>query len=128
MNTIQITRALKQDPMTSKTFCGVFPSDKLPQTIKTYPCGIVANTDPSEKPDEHWIAIFISFEQKGSFEKGILFYPLGKSPQFYGNSFTNFLDEQCDAWEFNNRKLQSDWSDVSGEYCLFLFISKVTGT
>ena len=56
--------------MTSKTFCGVFPSDKLPQTIEKYPCGIVANTDPSDKPGEHWIALFISIEQKGSLKRG----------------------------------------------------------
>ena len=93
MNTIQITRALKQDPMTSKTFCGVFPSDKLPQRNEKYPCGIVANTDPSEKTGEHWIAMFISFEQKESLKKGSFFDPLGKSPEFYGTSFTNFLNE-----------------------------------
>ena len=50
MNTGQIAYALEQDPKTSKKFCGVFPSDKLPQTIDKYPCGIVVNTDPSTKP------------------------------------------------------------------------------
>ena len=120
MNTIQITRALKQAPMTSKTFCGVFSSDKLPQTIEKYPCGIVANTDPSDKPGKHWIAMFISFEQ-------INFDPLGKSPEFYGTSFTNFLDKHCDAWGFNSRKLQSDWSAVCGEYCLFYLYQRSRG-
>ena len=37
MNTVQITRALRHDPFTSKKFCGVFPSDKLPQAIEKYP-------------------------------------------------------------------------------------------
>ena len=128
MNTIQITRALKQDPTTSKTFCGVFPSDKLPQTIEKYPCGIVANTDPNDKPGEHWIAMFISFEQKGSSKKGSFFDPLGKSPEFYGTSFTNFLDKHCDAWGFNSRKLQSDMVSCLWRILFVLFISKVTGT
>ena len=35
MNTDEIARALEQDPVTSKRFCGVFPSDKLPKTLKT---------------------------------------------------------------------------------------------
>ena len=46
MNTAQITHALEGDPTTNKKFCGVFPRDKLPQTIDKYPCGFVANTDP----------------------------------------------------------------------------------
>ena len=36
-----------------KMFCWVFPSDKLPQTLEKYPCGFVANTDPSGKPGTH---------------------------------------------------------------------------
>ena len=53
------THALEEDPITKKTFCGVFPCDKLPQTIDKYPCGLVANTDPSSKPGTHWISIWI---------------------------------------------------------------------
>ena len=59
MNTAQITHALEEYPITKKTFCGVFPCDKLPQTIDKYPCGFVANTDPSSKPGTHWISIWI---------------------------------------------------------------------
>ena len=59
MNTAQITDALEGDPITNKKFCGVFPSDKLPQTIDKYPCGFVANTDPSTKPGTHWMSIWI---------------------------------------------------------------------
>ena len=38
MNTAQIAYALEHDSKTSKKFCGVFPSDKLPQTIDKYQC------------------------------------------------------------------------------------------
>ena len=34
MNTNQIAYAL-EDPVASHKFCGVFPSDKLPKTLKT---------------------------------------------------------------------------------------------
>ena len=50
MNTIQIASALEQDSKTSKMFCGVFPSDKLSQTIDKYPCGLVALV----YPQLHW--------------------------------------------------------------------------
>jgi hypothetical protein len=65
MNTFQIKHALEQDPVTRKTFCGVFPSDKLPQTIEKYPCGFVANTDQSSKPGTHWVAFYLPSEGEG---------------------------------------------------------------
>jgi hypothetical protein len=65
MNTFQIKHALEQDPVTRKIFCGVFPSDKLPQTIEKYPCGFVANTDPSSKPGTHWVAFYLPSEGEG---------------------------------------------------------------
>ena len=51
MNTIQITHALAQDPITSKKLCGVFLSDKLPRTIDKYPCAFVANTAQAANQD-----------------------------------------------------------------------------
>ena len=47
MNTAQIAYVFEHDPKTGKKFCGVFPSDKLPQTIDKYPCVLLVNTDPS---------------------------------------------------------------------------------
>ena len=49
MNTLQIKRALERNPLTKKVFCGVFAADELP-IINTFPCGFVANTDPSTEP------------------------------------------------------------------------------
>ena len=59
MNTVQIVSALEQDPRTSKMFCGVFPSDKLPQAIDRDPCGLVANTNLSARPGTHWVSILM---------------------------------------------------------------------
>ena len=41
MNTLQLKRALERNPLTKKTFCGVFAADELP-IINTFPCGFVA--------------------------------------------------------------------------------------
>ena len=97
MNTAQITHALEEDPITNKKFCGVFPSDKLPQTIDKYPCEFVANTDPSTKPGIHWVSIYLSSPRKGSW------------------------------FDSNDRKLQSDWSDVCGQYCIFFLSHRAPG-
>ena len=50
MNTLQIKRALERNPFTKKIFAGVFAADELPEIIDTFPCGFVANTDPSTEP------------------------------------------------------------------------------
>ena len=122
MNTAQIAYALEQDPKTSKKFCGVFPSDKLPQTIDNYPCGFVANTDPRTKPGLHWVSVYLSSPGKGSW-----FDSYGKRPEFYGTTFTDFLEKHCDEWDVNDRKLQSDWSDVCGQYCIFFLSHRARG-
>ena len=49
MNTLQLERALKHNTFTKKIFVGVFAADELP-TLNTFPCGFVANTDPSTEP------------------------------------------------------------------------------
>ena len=53
MNTLQLKRALERDTFTKKIFGGVFAADELPKTFDTFPCGFVANTDPSTEPGTH---------------------------------------------------------------------------
>ena len=78
MNTTQNAYALEHDPKTSKKFCGVFPSDNLPKMIDMYPCGLVANTNPSMKPRKHWVSIYLSSPCIGP-----CFDSNGKPPEFY---------------------------------------------
>ena len=53
MNTLQIKRALERNTFTKKIFARVFAADELPEIIDTFPCGFVANTDPSTEPGTH---------------------------------------------------------------------------
>ena len=122
MDTFQIARALEQDATTSKKFCGVFPSDKLPQVMDRYPCGFVANTDPSSQSGTHWIAFYFASEHKAEF-----FDSYGQPPDHYRDSFVDFLDKHSYEWDFNKRKLQSIWSDVCGQYCIFYLSHRARG-
>ena len=36
---------------------GVYPTDKLP-IVNKYPSGLIANTDPHDKPGTHWVATY----------------------------------------------------------------------
>ena len=115
MNTVQIKRALESNPYTKKIFCGVFPADQLPKTTDTFPCGFVANTDPSTEPGTHWVAFYFPSREKAEF-----FDSYGRPPEYYG-----FKRYDMETW--NNRKLQSSWSEVCGQYCIFYLYHKGCG-
>ena len=51
--TQELWEAALHDPVLGPLMQGVFPSDKLP-VIKTYPTGLISNTDPHHLPGTHW--------------------------------------------------------------------------
>ena len=120
MNTAQITHVLHQDPVTRKEFCGVLPSDRLPQRVDRSPCGFIINTDPSTKPGTHWVAFYFPSEQKAEF-----FDSYGQPPEHYKHIAKDFLNKH--VWTFNTRKLQSAWSGVCGQYCIFYLCHRARG-
>ena len=61
LSTRDLEDMMKQDPVASSCFLGVFASNELP----TYPSGLIANTDPNNKPGQHWVAMFFPQGQEG---------------------------------------------------------------
>ena len=56
----QVANILLRDPFVQPIFQGVFSSDHLPQLpVKHRPAAFVVNTDPSRRPGEHWIALYL---------------------------------------------------------------------
>ncbi len=41
-------------------FIGTYSRDRLPKIVESLPVGLVVNTDPSDQPGQHWVAIFIN--------------------------------------------------------------------
>ena len=115
MNTFEIKRVLERNPSTKKIFCGVFAADQIPKTIDTFPCGFVANTDPSTEPGTHWVCFYFPSGGKTEF-----FDSYGHPPDHYG-----FKLHDIETW--NNRKLQSSLSEVCGQYCIFYLYHKSRG-
>ena len=115
MNTLQLKRALERDTFTKKIFGGVFAADELPKTFDTFPYGFVANTDPSTEPGTHWVAFYFPSHDKGEF-----FDSYGYPPEHYGL-------ESYDIETWNKYKLQSSWSNVCGQYCIFYLYHKSRG-
>ena len=71
--------------------------------MSKFPCGFVANTDPSDEPGTHWIAFYFPSKQKGEF-----FDSYGKPPEYYHANFEKYLMNHRVYWTFNNKPLLHD--------------------
>ena len=92
MNTYELDRVIRQYV---KRFDGVLSSDRLP----TKPRLLVCNTDPSDMPGEHWIAICV--DDDGHY--GAYFDSLGREST---GVFERYVNEYCCEWTFNRKQLQ----------------------
>ena len=114
MNTTQLAIILKKDKYTRAVFQGVYPSDKLPTEVSSFPALFIANVDTSEKPGSHWVAFYFTKDQEGEF-----FDSYGLPPSSYTGTFSSFLNNNSKDWSFNSATLQSINSKVCGHYCLY---------
>jgi len=104
MNTEQIERMIRRHVQDCN---GVFSVDRLPSK----PHLLVCNTDPSHRPGEHWVTIYV--DGKGCH--GEYFDSFGRpSPA----TLRRYLDEHCMYWNFNGKQLQSAVSPFCGHYCV----------
>ena len=94
-------------------FTGVFPRDRIP-TITQFPCCFILNSDSSNQPGSHWLAIYLPNDCCLEF-----FDSYALPPSFYGFSFTSTIS--------NNKLLQSNSSNVCGQYCIFYLIQRSRG-
>lgn len=67
MNSINIINTLNSNKYTKYKFKGVFPSNKLPKTPVVKPSFYIANTDPSSKPGQHWVASYFPENKPAEF-------------------------------------------------------------
>lgn len=119
METPQIMQILMNDSFTKGVFRGVFPLDGILPPEK-YPSAYVFNTDPRGQPGEHWIAIYLTFDQKGEYFDSYGLPPLQ-------HQFLSFLKKHSLTWAYNDITVQSLTSDVCGEYCIFYLLQRCRG-
>ena len=110
---------LKNDPFTKTVFTDVLPPDRLPREIRKTPRGYILNTDASDMPGSHWIAMYMTEDGKGEFWDSY-----GQAPGFYSQNFNQFLDKHCVTFKWNRRILQAPSSDVCGQYTLFFALHR----
>ena len=92
----------------------MFSVDNLPEDPRL----LVCNTDPSDKPGRHWIAIYIE-DGRGDF-----FDSFGRRPNV---DFERYMNCHCVSWNFNDKQLQSVVSKFCGHYCIYFCILRSRG-
>lgn len=121
MNTIELMRALKGCEITRKYISGVYAADMLPETkLKKKPAILIANTDGSDKPGEHWVAFY--FPRTGDAE---FFDSFGNRPKKI--EFLRFLRRNSLHYTYNKKRLQSDFSTTCGLWCCVYLHQKCMG-
>ncbi len=118
MDTIQILSILRKT--IGQDLLGVFPSDKFPTTTDySDRFGFVLNTDPSDKPGTHWVAIFIEGNSAEYFDS------YGLPPTI--PTIRKFL-QKFGELQYNKRRIQGLLSSVCGHYCIYFLIQRWHGT
>lgn len=108
-------------------FLGAQPSDfskivKLDwKKLKSIPCiGIIFNTDPHDKPGQHWLAVFIDNKEK----KVDYFDSLGKLPN---KNIASFL-KHFNTYQFTfNKKAHQKGGSNCGPYSCYFIIERLKG-
>jgi hypothetical protein len=124
MNGATIFRLLSNDSFTKHIFDGFWFPD-LPAQLMKNPALVIANTDKSTGPGEHWCAIFID-QTSGICE---YFDPLGQTPNNTqgGYSFLPHLSKYSHLVEFNSVPVQSLTAITCGHHCIYFSCLKARG-
>lgn len=88
---------------------GVFPKDKVPKEVDRYPTCMVVNTDPANRPGQHWVAYYFCSATKYEF-----FDSYGLHPSAY-----DFEERLLFPFDYNPYLLQSPYSECCGQYCIY---------
>ena len=118
MNAKQLYIALASNSNTNTVFDGIYSIDTL-KDIKNKPELIICNTDPSDKPGEHWVLFF--FDESNSVD----FYDsLGKDITYYGPEFIDFVNKFAENYNQCMEKTQPINTSLCGQYCLYYALCK----
>ena len=105
MNSQQIDWILRRH--VGRQFQGVYSCDDLPER----PTLLIANTQPANRPGDHWIAISVHRNGNGQY-----FDSYGRPPS---KTFRDYMNRHCrKTWSYSRKQLQSAVSNVCGQYCI----------
>lgn len=119
MNTLELEHYLKSNPLTRKLFHNVLPCDFLTQKIKSdRSVVIICNCATSNNIGTHWIAIFIDKFNLEFFDTSGQSFKTNKYFQKFAQR------NKRSKMIYNTVSIQSEISDLCGEYCLLFALHK----
>lgn len=111
---------MKRDRHVAPYFEGVYAADTLPRRLHRRPALLIANTDPIEKPGQHWCGFLIGSDGEGEF-----FDSYGMPPIVPNHK--KFMSRVCKKWIYNHKSLQAIDSNVCGQYCVLYLAHRAHG-
>jgi len=119
MNTKQLMHCIKEDSLLNKYCLGVFPFDVLPRPQSIPTCAIL-NLDRKNQPGSHWVAVFIDESGVGEY-----FDTYGRPPK--KSQIKNYFKKHALDWKFNEKMIQSPYSSVCGQFCIYYLCHRIRG-
>jgi len=121
MESRQIDKILKRNPITAPFYLGCFASDQLLQfSPSKYPHSMVVNFDPSNFKGSHWVAIFsMSPHDVDYYDSLGLWPPLNSNITKYLSKFSRI--------HFNTYALQGEYSKSCGQHAIFFLFARSKG-
>jgi hypothetical protein len=114
LNSLDIFPYLKKDTYSRRIFKNVVARDRLPKKA-VYPSAYVINTDNSNGPGEHWLAVYYDSSGYCTF-----FDSFARSPNDF--HLDEFLNKTSNGWEQNTMRLQDINSVTCGYYCVYFVL------
>lgn len=115
MNGSEIHGIISSNPCIRPHFRGVFSKNTLPTDIRRFPSVYVVNTDASDRPGEHWVAIVLM-----NPHYGIFFDSFGRRPE---KEFRDFMDTNVERYDYFDVQIQSPSSIFCGLFVLAFLVS-----
>jgi len=109
MNTLEINNVMNN----IECFKGTFAKDLLPKKVyKDRPIGFIINTDNSNKPGSHWVALFIDENNNAEYFDSFGIFPI--CCEIYKLLRINNVKK----FSFNKNQIQSIFSKNCGIFCI----------
>lgn len=115
MNTLQIQKQLRG----YKKFNGVYPADSIPHLAVGE--AVIVNTDPHDKPGEHWIAMYMSEEGELEYFDSFGLPPLSTNIQEYISKSPHI------SFSYSTIQLQHEDSETCGNHCIAYVKHRLSG-
>ena len=105
------------DDDTTAAFLGIFSRDTLPTSIQRLPVLFVVNTQTSNLPGQHWVAVYISSEKRGELFDSLA-TPVSLKLMRWMNTFTV-------KWRPSKMRIQNPLSAYCGAFVAYFVLTRL---